>query len=53
MKNSLKLFVVACVATIALGVQNNVAKAITQSINLNKLIKDANNNFLSMIKDNC
>jgi N-acetylmuramoyl-L-alanine amidase len=36
MKNSLKLFVVACVATIALGVQNNVAKAITQSINLNK-----------------
>ena len=35
-KNSLKLFVVACVATIALGVQNNMAKAITQSINLNK-----------------
>jgi N-acetylmuramoyl-L-alanine amidase len=36
MKNSLKLFVVACVATIALGVQNNMAKAITQSIDLNK-----------------
>lgn len=34
--NTLKSFVVACVATIALGVQYNIAKAITQSIDLNK-----------------
>jgi N-acetylmuramoyl-L-alanine amidase len=36
MKNSLKSFIVACVATIALGVQYNVAKATIQSIDLNK-----------------
>lgn len=36
MRNSLKSFVVACIATIALGVQYNMAKATTQSIDLNK-----------------
>ncbi|PWA08410.1 spore cortex-lytic protein [Pueribacillus theae] len=51
MRNSLKSFAVACIATIALGVQSNMAKTITQSINLNKSLGLEQQHSLTIIEN--